>query len=382
MYAIDFASVELLETPTLSDDRYVLHSHGGASGTQHIGHAVQRVTGGGQSVSVRTWRSSMGRLRVELSGADVAQWVARNIPRGLIAQLKIGFEGMTFDQFESVGMYQYQNLTGSRNSWLMDFNDVIGALQSANGIYLSSQFMKQAGQQAIHTGLGSPTFSVSSAANFLRDSGTSSRGLMLVSPHEGADPYYAKFTSASASSPITVLEQNVIGTTYSDVTPGDTLTAMAYVSGHLPDVIAQLLFGGIGGAPTMPDAWNLGLNFSAETVNTTDFNEWRSRWLLYPQFDADFLTAEPLENPYRGIESFMSAFGSWLVMREGRLSWRFLQRFVPVGDGFELPVKIDRTITDQDIAGEEVYNLFHPEAPVEYFQVQFANSTFSPTAEQ
>jgi len=119
----------------------------------------------------------------------------------------------------------------------------------------------------------------------------------------------------------------------------------------------------------------MGVDFSSDTVHTGDFNEWRSRWLSgYTDFGADFIQSAPLENPYRGIEAFMSAFGSWLVIKEGRLSWRFVQRIVPT-ETLGKRVHVDRTITDDDIAGEETYALYHPDCPSEYYQAKFGGHT-------
>lgn len=374
MYAIDFKSADFLSVDSLTLARYVLHSHG-RPGTDagHIPDAITRCTGGGQSVSLRTWRSSMGGLRVELSGADIAQFVAREIPRGLVAQLKIGFQGMAYEDFEPVGLYQYRNLNGSRSTWVMEFNDILGALQAANSLYLSSQFMKQAGEQTTTASgwtVGGSVLSVHDGSNLLLDGSTGARGLLYAQPTTG-EPFYLKYT-AVVGGVVTVVNADVFDTTRVDLEAGDTITALGYIQDSLPDAVQMLLFGGIVGASTMPDQWNLGINWSASTVNSGDFTEWRSRWLsAYAEFGADFIQSSPVQNPYRAIEEYMAAFGSWLVMKEGRLSWRFVQRMVKAGD-LGADAHIDRIITDEDIAGEETYQLYHPDCQAEYFQVKFA----------
>jgi len=55
----------------------------------------------------------------------------------------------------------------------------------------------------------------------------------------------------------------------------------------------------------------------------------------------------------------MAAFGSWLVVRQGRLSFRAAQN-IAADSGF--PIYTDGTITDVDIVSVEGQTLYHPEA--------------------
>ena len=380
MYAVDFVAGAEFRNDDLTENRYILHSHGGPTGDHHMGHAVSRVTGSGQSVNLRSWKSSAGGLRVELSGADVAQFVAHAIPRGMVAQLKIGFQGMEFSEWGAVGLYQFRGLSGSRNSWSMDFNDALSALQSIPGAHLSTQFMKEAGSTTTLTGDWYRTaviMDVDSTADFERDTTVDALGLLYCQPTTG-DPFYLKWDSKSEGvSPYFYGALsgggvfNAIGTNRVDMVTGDTITSVSYVNDIVPDVMYMMLFGGLAGASTMPTNWNMGINFHG-LGHSSDLNEWRARWLLYTDFTADFLTHAPLEDPYRGLEDFLSKFGSWLVIKEGRLSWRFVQAIVPYGDHGAFSISETHEITDQDIAGEETYDLYHSDCPVEYYSVRYA----------
>jgi len=378
MYAVDFESADLLgDGLTLA--RYVLHSHGppGAMDSKHMPHAIERVTGSGQSVSLRSWRSSTGGLRVELSGADMAQFISRNIPRGMAAQLRIGFAGMSYEEFEPVGLYQYRGLSGSRNSWVMDFDGIQSALQAPGSVSLSAQFMKQAGESVVISSpwgvTNSTIYSGMPLSDFTLDTGDA--GLMYCQPTTG-DPFYLKFTSAAGTT-IDVLTTNVIGTTRAAMAAGDTITALGYVSDDVPAVMQKLLFGGLAGSGTMPAEWSMGVDFGSDAVHNSDIANWRSLWLTeYGDFDADFITHEPLGNPYRALEEFMASFGAWLVVKEGRLSWRFVQALVPFGSTGRKAI-VTHEITDQDIAGEEGYTLYHPDCPTEFFQCKFGNGSTS-----
>ena len=373
MFAIDFQAPDLFESDILRDRRYVLHSHEGPAGTEHISHAIQSVSGSGQRVSLRTWHSSMGGLRVSLSGANVAQLIAKAIPRGMLAELKVGFAGFTYDEFETCGLYIFKGLSGSENNWSMDFHDLFSAFQGADSVAGSAQFYKEAGTTATlnidWATTDAEMYSLDATlTDFLKDGSSGARGLVYAQPTTG-DPFYVKFTERDMLN-LEVVDANVIGTTRVNMTAGDSITLMGYVSDTVPDVAHKILFGGLTGASTMPTNWHMDLKYSTRNVNRPDFNRWRSKWLsTYTDFEADFITDAPLDNPFRGLESFLASFGAWLVIKEGGLSWRFIQQIVG-GSSFSAKECAEYVITDQDIAQEDTYQLFHPDAPVEYFSIR------------
>lgn len=378
MFAIDFQAPDLFESDILRDRRYVLHSHEGPAGTEHISHAIQSVSGSGQRVSLRTWHSSMGGLRVSLSGADVAQFIGKAVPRGMLAEFKVGFAGFTYDEFETCGLYIFKGLSGSENNWSMDFHDLFSAFQGADSVAGSAQFYKEAGTTATlnidWATTDAEMYSLDATlTDFLKDGSSGARGLVYAQPTTG-DPFYVKFTERDGVN-LEVVAANVIGTTRVNMTAGDSITLMGYVSDTVPDVAHKILFGGLAGASTMPTNWHMDLKYSTHNVNRADFNRWRSKWIsTYTDFEADFITDAPLENPFRGLESFLAAFGAWLVIKEGGLSWRFVEQIVG-GSSFSAKECAEYVITDQDIAQEDTYQLFHPDAPVEYFSIRHVVGT-------
>ena len=381
MFALDFQAPDLLQSDFLRERRYVLHSHEAPAGDDHIGHVIQSVSGSGQRINIRTWRTSIGGLRVTLSGANVAQFIAKAIPRGMLAEFKVGFAGFDYDEFETCGIYMFKGLSGSENNWSMDFHDLLSAFQAPDNPALSAQFYKEAGTTTQITEFWDTTDSILMAdtTDFDKDDSSGARGLFLCSPSVG-DPFYLKWTSKTSTS-FTVVNSNVIDTTRVNLAgppssfPGDTITSVGYVFDSVPDVAHRILFGGLAGAPTMPTNWHMNLKYATHNVNRADFNRWRSKWnTFYTQFKADFITAAPLENPFRGLEAFLASFGAWLVVKEGGLSWRFVQQIVG-GPSFSAKECAEYVITDDDIVQEDTYQLFHPDAPVEYFQIRHAGST-------
>ena len=384
-FAVDFQSPDLLKTDTLTESRYVLHSHTGPAATGHWSHAIETISGTGQRVTIRSWKSSMGGLRVNLSSVKLAQSVAMNIPRGMMAELKVGFEGFSYEEFQTVGFYAYRGLSGSRNNWTMDFIDGISLLQAKPSVHLSSQFYKQAGETTVTVGswaTSDGTLTVDSTANFDRDGTTGARGLLYCEPGSGADPFYLKYTDKTDTT-FDVVTQNVLDTTRSALSSGSTITSIGYVQDAIPDVAQMVLFGSrvgttdFSGAVTMPDSWHCNLDPKSHLVDGPDMNRVRAIFLdEYANFEGELIVSAPMENPFRGIEEFLSAFGWWIVMHEGALSYRFVQRTVPAG-GHEYNFCADFTITDSDIVSEDGYQLYNQDAPDEAFQVNFPGGHIS-----
>ena len=398
-FAVDFQSPDLLKTDTLTDQRYVLHSHTGPAATGHWSHAIETISGTGQRVTIRSWKSSMGGLRVNLSSVKLAQSVAMNIPRGMMAELKVGFEGFSYEEFQTVGFYAYRGLSGSRNNWTMDFIDGISLLQAKPSVHLSSQFYKQAGanKAKVLAGYSASSSSATSSLlvgpddlsvpvtteNFPKDSKSGARGLLYCEPTDpGTEPFYLKFTQLTSST-FTVVNTNVLDTVRYDLDANDLVTVIGYVQDSIPDVAQALLFGSrvgttdFSGAVTMPDSWHCNLDPKSHLVDGPDMNRIRSIFLdEYANFEGELIVSAPMENPFRGIEEFLSAFGWWLVMHEGSLSYRFVQRTVPAG-GHEYNFCAEFTITDSDIVSEDGYQLYSQDAPDEAFQVNFPNGHMS-----
>ena len=378
MFALDFVSPDLFITDPLTLERFVLHSHAGTADANHIPHAIQSVSGAGQRVNVRSWTSSMGGLRVTLAGADVAQFVSKNIPRGMMVEFKVGFAGFAFDEFETCGLFSYRNMKGSRNDWVMEFDSVFTRLQSRSDTGTPSVFYGESGQSAQVTSAFDPstdsTLQLDNTSIFLKDGTTGARGLVYCQPSSG-DPFYLKFTETSSTA-LDVVNVDVIDTTRTALSVGDKVVAVGYLFSVVPDVIKRLLFGGFGAGAstviTMPFTWHMNLNHDSHNFNFTDFSDWHSRF-IERGFVSDFITADPIDNPFRAIEEFLSAFGAWLVIKEGALSWRFVQRIEHTG-GVYRPAKY--TITDEDIVAEESYQLYNPDAPIEYHSVRYPTGVY------
>ena len=378
MFALDFDDAP---NPDAFDDRperYILHTHG-IGGGKNIAHALQSVSGPTQSVQLRSWQPSIGAVRATLSGVDQAYWIARTIPRGMLCRLKIGFPGMDYEDWGSMGVYQYKGISGARNNWQMEFGDFFAYMQSRYASASFTDMFPDAGSTSVLAATYATSDTVLTFADatargiFTRDGESGASGLVYCQPTTG-DPFYLKHTGESGAQ-LTVTASDVIGTTRVDMAAGDTITALGYVGADLPRILEKLLFKGASTAGTMPTDSNLGLSYDSSTI---DLGDWTLQTLrLHPtmgDFTADFIASQPLTNPWAAISDFFAAFGVWPVMRQGALSFRAVHDIAT--DSIK-PIFRDSEITDADIVSVENQQVYHPEAREEFISVRFPLTAYS-----
>ena len=381
MFALDFADAPNPEMFDYRPERYILHTHGISGGT-NIAHALLTVSAPTQSVQIRSWRPSIGAVRATLSGAHHAFWIARVIPRGMLCRLKIGFAGMDYTEWGDCGIFQYKGISGARNQWVMEFGDFFGYMQSRSDNTDYRDLFEDAGTTTTLSSsftVGDSTLNTADSAGFDYDPGE--RGLVYCQPTTG-DPFYMKFTNITGSHRFEVVDADVMGTTRVNMAGGDTVTSLGYTFEDIPDTWTKLLFRDES-AGTLPDGWNLQLWKDFTTVDTDDWSRQTGRLHpTYGDFKLDFVTAQPLTNPWAAISDYMAAFGSWLVVRQGRLSFRAAQN-IAADSGY--PIYTDGTITDVDIVSVEGQTLYHPEARDDVIQfsppgaTDYADGVTSPT---
>ena len=373
MFALDFTDAPNPEMFSFRPERYILHTHG-ISGGPNIAHALLSVSAPTQSVQIRSWSPSIGAVRATLSGAHHASWIARFIPRGMLCRMKVGFAGMEYGEWGDCGIFQYKGISGARNDWVMEFGDFFGYMQSRSDTLDYRDLFEDAGTTTVNVSsynVHDSRLNTANSSGFDYDPGQ--RGLLYCQPTTG-DPFYMKYTAISGSHRFTLVDADVMGTTRGHMVPGDTVTSLGYTFADIPTTWEKLLFRASAGGST-PDGWNLQLGKDFTTVDGDDWERQRGR--LHPivgAFNVDFVTAQPLTNPWAAMSEYMAAFGSWLVVRQGRLSFRAAQN---VAADSVNPIYLDGTITDVDIVSVEGQTLYHPEARDDVIQFNTTGAAYS-----
>jgi len=377
MFALDFQTTELLSSfgdyvPT----RYVLHSHAGDGREGDVPHSIANVSGAGHSVSVGSWSSRAGGIRVKLASPAVAALVAKKIPRGMLCYFKVAFEGTSSGGWNTMGLYQYQGLSGSENDWTMTFGDHLSALQSARGrgARIAQPLFGGVKQSAISSDwnvlenfIEIPT---ASASAIFQDEATGAQGLLYCEPETG-QPFYLKYNGIQhTSTPRRILNvyqkstgvaATVIGTAGPvNMGAASKISHVDYIFEDLPTIAERYMIdedlprGSMNG----PNH-NMGLGFYEGIFNTTDWDRWKTRWGKYQAFKADWVSQKTISNPIRELQKFMGRFGAWIVIKEGGLSWRFVQHML---DDSSIPLYLDYEINDTDIISLDRYEQYNSDS--------------------
>ena len=397
MFAMDFIDDDGLgDFGKAAPVQMVLHSHGISAGTNHIPHAIESVSGSGQSIAIRGWANRFGTMTLTLSGVDVARLVARYIPMGMPCKFKVGFEGMSYSDWECVGIYRFDGLSGSRNQWKMKFGDLGKLLQSAQvstargviDLSATVTFEEHKTRTNASTGDWDPTtdtyvdLEVGGISGIKKDGESGTRGLIYCTAKgHDAEPFYAKYTSVTATlNRINLVNSDVMGTSrpYHPISGGEQydIEHVNYIHDDLPRIIEKFILDDSDGLGTMPDGLNMGFT-SSGLFNAPDFDMWTTRWERFQAFKADMFSLKRLANPYRFLSGFLADAGAWLVMKEGRLSWRFAHDVSPLASGvygYDTEDFRDYTITDQDIISVDRYDLFNNDAREQVVLLQFLDS--------
>ena len=393
MFMLDFT--HFAPPVTWASGAAILYSHGalgissGAPFSIHErAHAIgERISVGAQSISLRTWNGQMGGMSVSLSGLDTARWVANNIPRGDMALLKVGFPGWDYSRWQTVSVGQYRGLSGRLQDWTMEFVGIDGMLQSARPD--AATFVPLFANAGEKTATVSGGWSVGSAlvvtdaaeaATFEKDS--AGDGLIYCEPTTG-DPFYVKWSSLSVgpSDTFTLRNRHVLGTARVAMAAGDTVTNIGYVSDEPRDVIRRLLTSGAS-APlttygTLPESWGYGLGRSM--FNEDDLSRIASTSHIDATFVSDLIVPSAPDDPYSTFQGWMRKLGYWLVWKEDGLSFRFA--FNPTASAADLSKHIAATITDTDVVSVDGFQLYAPDAPVEYERYWALTTGGAPVAE-
>lgn len=378
MFAVDFDDdIALGEFGAALPVRLVLHSHGISAGTYHIPHAIERVSGSGQSVGIRTWASRFGTMTLTLAGVDIANLVARRIPLGLPCRFKVGFEGMSFEDWETVGIYRFDGLSGSRNRWLMKFGDLGKVLQSA--VSRTSSDSTAIFEEFSTTGnyFGSVT-TAADDAGLKKDGEAGARGALRLTATGGLDigkscfVKYSGITDVGGVPNITTIEVDALGTERigASGSPVD-IEHVNYIHDDLPRLVEKFIVDGSDAIGTMPDGLSMGYGYSG-FFNVGDFGAWQTKWDRFTKFKADLFSTTIVQNPYRFLSKLMADCGAWLVMKEGRLSWRFAYDVTGVGS---VSIPTDFEINDEDIISVDRYNVFNSDAREQVVNLRFLDGS-------
>jgi len=344
----------------------------------------------GAQVSPRSWSSSVGGFEVDvLPGepwqrkenmfADPSLNLVQKLPRGIWAELKMGFPGWSEDRFQTIASGQLNNITGGPQTYRVQFRDLWSSLRSrpttSGHNYTLFNLFGKAVATGPFAGNDLPVAFVGGFPFEKEDSGSGTdTGLFKVT--QGSSVAYYTYTG------IDLVGNQLTGCAFFTgdvitVDSPDVVTACFYVSDHPIDFVHKLLVStGVTPAPTsvsfntLPKTWGYGIperlvdsenmklykTMSSPATGSADWRIWTD------SFQPDGLS---------WIQSVIQSGGYFMTQAQGALSVRCALNMTPVLSSAPALLTDGVTITDEDIMQLVSYEAFDASTPVEYKTSRF-----------
>jgi|LULO01.1.fsa_nt_gb hypothetical protein len=371
-FAIDFETSVTFDSnfSDYSPRKPTLHTHAVSYGSDPYPSAITNFTGGSQKLSIGNFSTNAAGLRVSLAGVEVADFIAKHIPRGQPCMLRIGFEDLPYMLWGRYGPFMYEGLSGRDNRWTMKLGGTfkvlqnnLNALSKTSGIFIKPGTITRRLGDAITT--GDPfRMSVNGTAlyNWIFEEEVAGGPIpqeMAVKFGEGETTYYAAFKKWLIPRP-GVLEDGSLddirfGTGMfgkdrpSIILAGTKMTFVNWINGTIPDIFKKF----ISGSQTPHPDRNIGVG-----PDLSDFEIWSDRFNRYGGFHANLFTENHETNAISYLQNFLSQWGAFVVSKEGAPAFRFAQ---DLSYSAGIAPEIDYEINEDDIISMDSYSVYNPD---------------------
>lgn len=276
----------------------------------------------GSALSPGSWSATLGGFSVDLAG-DLTQ-LKRALVRGTFVEVELGYPGWAAADYEVVARGQVQQLRiSSPMTATLGCRDMLSALRcrptSTAGLgALGYRLDNAATTLSVDYTAGDSEATLTTVAPFAV--GTTALAA-LVAPADGSDPFILKYSGTGASKLTGVSAAAIHGTTAVDAAAGSEVWPLWYMADH-PLTIAATVFLSVLG--TGVHAWDVlpqGDGFSLPTawVDTTDI----ALYIAATQPGSwEVIVQEPVTDAIAWLQSWLSAAGLFLSVRQGALTAR------------------------------------------------------------
>ena len=330
----------------------------------------------GSSVIPGSWSITFGSFSVPLAGDIRPSMTA--IRKGSFADLWVSLGG----NYERVAMGQLRTLNGFGSRWVLQFADMVSALQSrADGVPSNTGvndpshfafFRYFDGFGTVNNVYASPNLYVTDISIFEKETGEN--GLIKITEGGSSDfwEWSAKTTTSAPAGYLTISATHVYPVENAAVSPingSTTVHPCALLKGYPGHILAKLITstgtGTNGTYDTLPLSWGAG-GFDASLVDVTDMDNVRSWFRSQGGSGNSYLWEYAVTNPWNtGLRDFVNAaavVGQWPVWRQDRLSWRGCNDLTSTTAYYHIAA----SITDEDIIGVDSIEIFSGDQNVIY----------------
>ena len=358
------------------------NSVGRAITVRSSGNDILKIANGSVQVSgtrviPQRWGVSFGQFSVSVVG-DI-RMITDRVRKGQLAQISCKFPTQT--GYERLAIGALTNISGSRNNFLLEFNDLLTALSNSldarAGVAFSSTnpphfqlFYKAGLTDTVRTAftVGDTTLAVNSNAIF--ETKTGSRGLIKCTASASGNSFFLFFTGKGTNT-LTGISSSVYPSgSPENLQVGDTVTALVWLEGSPFDIFGSIITstgnGTNGILDDYPEAWSIGGGVSNSLWDYSDSSKQvrviqRSDGGLY---EWGFYVDTPPSNGVRYLTDLATTLGQWPVFRMGLLSWRACTDPTGVQTGIEIVVAAE--IGDSDIFSIVRHDFYNRDVPTIY----------------
>ncbi len=326
-------------------DAYKIASHPNVYGADEITIAEGGIRTGSCSVTPGTWNYTAGAWTVDITGNASA--LLNHVTRGSLARLVLYWDiasaaaGMPGTGM-SIALGVLQGISGRPPRYTLQFWDIIAAMAGRRDTDTHdtrdneqcSLFWRTAFSTTLQTAYqpGDGAMVLDNVTDF--ETVTSGSSVVKVEP-TGGDPFYVSYENVnSGPKTLTVLTDDIHGTTSVNSAANDTAIPCAWLAGSPGDIVMRILTstgtGANGAHDVYPASWGFGIPYT--WLDESNINEWSTAIIQLTKSTGtaaetywSTIIDEPVENPASWLASFLSASGVWLVTRHGEISIRCCQ---------------------------------------------------------
>lgn len=353
------------------------------------GNAPLKIGAGGVSVAgvkviPSRWSVSFGGFSVQVVGDPTELFQLTT--KGSFAEV---WCKVNYSNWERIAIGQLHNITkqGIQNSFLLQFNDIISALQNRTdsnvGAFPSptqqnpprQDLFYEAGftyQLSQNWNVGDSFMYFSNVDRFRREAG--SHGVVKVQANSSSAPFFLEFAAVDSSNLRIDTTPNSGNESFPSfnsaynlsTSSGSFATICVQIDDHPSAIFGKLITstgtGNNGSLDTLPLEWSVGGYFDEYIFDRYDAEEF-SREVLRGKTSKNyswrFITDAPFSSGVRDLISLAAAVGQFPVMRQGKLSWRGCSD--PEGNSMNYDPIVAGYIEDHDIIQVTKHEMFDPQ---------------------
>lgn len=286
----------------------------------------------GQRLSPASASSTIGAFDIDVVGDPSV--IFEHLTRGTVLRVLAGFSGWQTNDFQPVAFGAVWNIrrSGEAPVWTIECRDATTILRTRMSMATATAplFYGVGSTTTIATAayvIADATLTVTASAAFSRE--TAGTGALAVTPDTG-DAFILLWSSVAANVfTLSGAASEHFATTRSAAAIGNTVTEVAYLSGHPLNLLRRVLTstgaGTNGSYDSYPIDWGLAIPYAL--IDDEDINAWRDQVVVAASgaYTWEVPVFAPVDDALSWMQGIMAPSGFFFAMRQGRLTIRAIR---------------------------------------------------------